>query len=84
MPTLSKREDGVCIVRHFYRDFSTWQLTNEGLSYLTRRGVKEDDHFSTEWFMHLWTNGVCAHPKPCRIGARSSRHRRSRRASGAA
>lgn len=37
MPTLSKREDGVYIVRHFYRDFSTWQLTNEGLSYLTRQ-----------------------------------------------
>ena len=57
MPTLVRRQDGQYIVRHFYQDFATWQLSSEGVSHLRRRRVEEDGHFTTDQFMHLWMNG---------------------------
>jgi len=67
MPTLARKPDGQYIVRHFYLDFATWQISPEGVSHLRRRRVEEDGHFTTEQFMHLWTNGwvyTGDHPGP--------------------
>ena len=57
MPTLARRQDGRYIVRHFYQDVATWQIEPDGVSYLRRRRIEQDDHFTTEQFMHLWMNG---------------------------
>lgn len=57
MPTLVRKQDGQYIVRHFYQDFATWQISPEGVSHLRRRRVEEDGHFTTDQFMHLWMNG---------------------------
>ena len=53
MPTLERRKDGCHFVRHFYRGHSTWQIQGEGVRYLERRGIKEEDHFRTDLFMEL-------------------------------
>ena len=57
MPTLARRQDGQYTVRHFYQDFATWQIVPDGVSYLRRRRIEQDGHFTTEQFMHLWMNG---------------------------
>lgn len=79
MPTLAQRQDGCFIVRHFYQDFSTWQITTDGIAYLERRSVREDARFSTDQFMHLWMNGWVytgeysgAAPGPVVIGDRDA------------
>lgn len=67
MPTLARKQDGQYIVRHFYQDFATWQISSEGVSHLRRRRIEEDGHFTTEQFMHLWMNGwvyTGDHPGP--------------------
>jgi len=67
MPTLARKQDGQYIVRHFYQDFATWQISPEGVSHLRRRRIEEDGHFTTEQFMHLWMNGwvyTADHPGP--------------------
>jgi len=67
MPTLVRKQDGQYIVRHFYQDFATWQISPEGVSHLRRRRIEEDGHFTTEQFMHLWMNGwvyTGDHPGP--------------------
>lgn len=56
MPTLECRRDGCYFIRHFYREFSTWQVTAEGVRYLQRRGVPEGGYFPTDDFMHLLRN----------------------------
>jgi hypothetical protein len=67
MPTLVRRQDSQYIVRHFYQDFATWQISPDGVSYLRRRRIEQDGHFTTEQFMHLWMNGwvyTDDHPGP--------------------
>ncbi len=66
MPTLQTRQDGCRYVRHFYRDHSTWQLTGDGVLFLSHRGFSDEGQlFSTDLFMELWTRGLVyygAHP----------------------
>jgi hypothetical protein len=57
MPTLLRRQDSQYIVRHFYLDFATWQISPDGVSYLRRRRIEQDGRFTTDQFMHLWMNG---------------------------
>ena len=52
MPTLAQRQDGNYIIRHHYREFATWQITSDGVSFLRRRGVADEGSFSTDQFMH--------------------------------
>lgn len=54
MPTLARRQDGCYIVRRSHDDeFSTWQVTADGVLFLQRRGVMEGGTFSIWLFVQL-------------------------------
>src|SRR5687768_14836019 len=57
MPTLVRRADSQYIVRHLHQDVAVWRIVADGVSYLRRRRIEQDGHFTTEQFMHLWMNG---------------------------
>lgn len=53
LPRLVQKADGSYIVKHFYRENTTWQIDADGVRYLNARGIRADDLFPTDIFMQL-------------------------------
>jgi hypothetical protein len=68
MPRLVEKSDGTYIVRHYYRQNSTWQIDADGVRFLKRCGVRPEELFDTTLFMELWSRGMvytgARRPKP--------------------
>jgi hypothetical protein len=58
MPRLAETKDGHCIVLHYYKQHSTWQIGGDGVQSLKRRGISLGDMFSTDLFMQLEQLGM--------------------------
>jgi hypothetical protein len=56
MPILRRRVDGGFIIRGFVREahgFCTWQLSDQGIAFLTKNGFKPNDRLPSKSFQHL-------------------------------
>jgi len=58
MPRLVETKVGHYIVRHYYKQYSTWQIEGDGVQFLKRRGVSLGDMFTTGLFMQLEQLGM--------------------------
>lgn len=58
MPRLNQRKDGGYYIHHFYYGHSTWQIGEDGVEYLKRRGIKPGMEFHTYWFFELYRRNM--------------------------
>lgn len=61
LPTLRRRNDGCYYILHFFHQHSTWQIQGDGVRQLAHRAINEGQHFPTDLFMELWTQGLVYH-----------------------